>query len=297
MEKKIMITGAGGFVGGNLADLFSTKHKVVANYRNKKFIRKNKNISFNKSNLKKIRQFDKNIESLIHCASLTPPQYSQKRCFTENNKINNKVVEAIKKSKIKKIIFMSSVSVYPKNKLGVLRENSVLQNNELYGISKILMEKKLKKIANNNCKVVILRLSSVLGKKSHSNFLSNLILMFKNKKILKIHNKEKYFNSCIHVKNLYFLIKKILKKNLKSNFTIFNVHSSKPLKIFSIVKLYKKYLNKNKKIVFLNQKLPSYVVQSKNLKKYKLNVKSTKLNISMFLNDINNKYHYRIKKT
>jgi len=113
--------------------------------------------------------------------------------------------------------------------------------------------------------------------------------MFKNKKFLKIHNKEKYFNSCIHVKNLYFLIKKIIKKNFKSNFTIFNVHSSKPLKIISIVKLYKKYLNKNKKVIFLDEKLPSYIVQSKNLKKYKLSIKSTKLNISMFLNDINKK--------
>ena len=284
-----MITGVGGFVGGALTVLFSKNHKVVANYKNKKFIRKNKNIIFKKINLKKIKQFDKNIELLIHCASLTPPKYSQNKCFIENNKINNKIIKAIKKSEIKKIIFMSSVSVYPKNKLGVLRENSVLQNNDPYGISKILMEKKLKKISNKNRKVVILRLSSVLGKNSHSNFLSNLILLFKNKKILKIHNKEKYFNSCIHIKNLYFLIKKILKKNLKSNFTIFNVHSSKPLKIISIIKLYKKNLNKNKKIIFLDKKLPSYIVQSENLKKHKLSIRSTKLNISMFLNDINKK--------
>ena len=281
-KEKMIITGTDGFVGKNLAKIYSKYFLLTCYYKNKKPF-KNKNIIFIKKNLKKIKKFNK-ADYLIHCASATPPKYSPKKCLEENNLINKNLIMVLKKSVIKKIFFLSSISVYQKRKATFLKENSDINNRDLYGKSKLFMENQLKKISNNQ--IFILRLSSVIGNGSHSNFLSVLAQRFAHTKTIKVFNKNKKFNSCIHIENLSKLILKLIKIKIKKNYEIFNICSSSPIKIVDIISLYKKYLNKKIKINFISKDFFSYTVDYSNLRNYKINLETTKANIIKFLSEL-----------
>ena len=53
---------------------------------------------------------------IVHCASNTPPSYPQKNCYKNNTNVDNKILSLIKKSNVKVFIYLSSISVYGKNK-------------------------------------------------------------------------------------------------------------------------------------------------------------------------------------
>lgn len=286
-DNKILITGGGGFIGSNLTKFFSQKNDVVSIFFSKNIKKANKKIVYKKIDLRKKFRIDNSVKILIHCASITPARHSQQKCYKDNNKINKNLILAIKKSKLKKIVFLSSISVYNKKKLKVLKENTQIKTNELYGKSKIDMENSLKKLSNKRFQIIILRLSSVVGNGSHGNFLSSIMrsLSSKQSKIL-FYNKNNFFNSCIHIENLSGIINKILKIRFSQNFVTFNICSSQPLKIFQIINLFMKSLKLKKIIHYSKEKRPHYLVRSTNLKKYNIKIKSTKSNILKYLRDL-----------
>ena len=285
-DNKILITGGGGFIGSNFK-FFSQINNFVSIFFSKNIKKTKKKIIYKKIDLRKKFKIDNSIKILIHCASITPARHSQQKCFKDNNKINKNLISAIKKSKIEKIIFLSSVSVYDKKKLKILRENTQVKTNELYGKSKINMENNLKKLSNKRLQIIVLRLSSVVGNGSHGNFLSSIMksLSSKQSKIL-FYNKNNFFNSCIHIENLSEIINKMLKIQFSKSFVTFNICSSQPLKIFQIINLFMSSLKLKKIIHYSNEKKPHYLVRSANLKKYNIKLKSTRSNILKYLRDL-----------
>ena len=136
----IAITGANGFVGSNISNYLSkySKYKIFAYHRN--FIKNKKyNINYINKDLSRSIKFNNNISILIHCASSTPPKRSESECLRDNILIDKNILRAIKKSKIKKVIFISSISVYKKYNLQTINENSLLDKKNLYALSKIKM--------------------------------------------------------------------------------------------------------------------------------------------------------------
>ena len=98
----------------------------------------------------------------------------------------------------------------------IVNENDFPRNLDLYGKSKLRSEKRLLKIPNKTIKsILILRLSAILGKKSHSTFLSNLKSDFKKKRILKLETKKNLFNGCLHFNDLAKFIIKLLVEQKK----------------------------------------------------------------------------------
>jgi len=282
-----MITGAGGFIGGNLSNYLSTKYKVIAYYNSKLRIKLNKKIKIKKKNLKKIKNIDKNVKVLIHCASATPPTNKQANCYKTNIAMDNALIKAVKKSQIKKIIFFSSVSVYGIKKNRIINENSSFSKPDLYGLSKRIGEFSFKKISKEkNIKVIILRLSTVVGKNCHSTFLSRLSEDIKKKKEINIFNPKSYYNSCIHISNLNIIINKLIKFNQKKNFDIINICSTHPIKLKSIFDLFKKKLNKKIKFNKIFSKKKSYIMKSLKAQRYNLKFSSVKSNLQKFISEL-----------
>ena len=84
-----------------------------------------------------------NIDAVIHCAASTPPKYTQIKCYQNNQKIDDIVFSFAKKKRIKKLIYLSSMSIYGTNKRKVVKESDFSKNLDLYGLSKLKSEKKL----------------------------------------------------------------------------------------------------------------------------------------------------------
>ena len=286
MKNFLMITGAGGFVGNNLINYFSKKKFKIYAYYNSK-IEKNfkKNIIYVKKNLKNLKKINNNVGTIIHCAAQTPPSVDQKKCYSNNLRIDENLINLVKKSKVKRIIFLSSMSVYGRNKKKIINEDSKPAQLDLYGKAKLITEGRLKELAfKYKKKVLIIRLPSVIGYKCHSTFLCRLGENIFAKEI-HMYNYNSQFNACLHVSNLCSIIYSILKKESFS-FDILNLFSLNPLKVRSIFKLFKKELNPSIKIIPVKSSKKSYLVKSINIKKYRFNLNSTLLNLKLYIRDL-----------
>jgi len=286
-KKHIMITGAGGFIGNYFVNYFSKKKYYVHAYYHSKIIKiKNKNIIYIKKDLRFLKNIDKRVSIIIHAAALTPPTHKQTNCFKVNNEINFAMIKIIKKFKINKFLFLSSVSVYGIKKVKFLFEGTKINKQDLYGKSKFIMEKELKKVQIKNLQILILRLPTIIGFGSHSTFLSRLGEEIKKKNSLKIYNPNSYFNSLIHISNLSKIILKLLSFNL-TNYDILNISSNNPVKMKSIFNLFKKKLNPYAKFIFMKKKTNVYLINSEKIKNfYGIKISKVKKNLNLFIKDL-----------
>ena len=288
-NKHIMVTGAGGFIGNNISNYLCKKKFIVHAYYNSKISKiKNKNIKYLKRDLTKNIKINKKISTLVHCAALTPPMFDQIQCLKINQKIDNTILRATKKSNINKFIFLLSVSAYGKKKKKILFENTKSSNSDLYGKSKILMEKKLKLLSKkNNINVIVLRLPAIIGSGCHSTFLSRLSLEIKKKEV-NVYNSQGFFNGFIHIHNFRIILIKLLNKKF-TGYDMLNIFSSNPIKIITIFNLFRKKLNKKIKFNIFKKKTNLYTISSIKFRKaYRLPITSSIKNINMYLKELKN---------
>ena len=166
---KILITGGCGYVGTNLIPyLLKKKHKIInldtqwfGNYLQK---HKNlKNIKLDISEIKKVNL--KGVDCVIHLASISndPMAEIDKNLSWETSALNTmKLMEHIKKFKIKRIIYASSGSVYGINNSEKITENTNLNPISLYNKVKMITERILLSYSKN-IELFIIRPATVCG--------------------------------------------------------------------------------------------------------------------------------------
>lgn len=94
------------------------------------------------------------------------------------------------------------------------------------------------------------------------------------------------YNNCIHIDTLVFFIFEILKK-YKKKFDIINLSSSHPVRLKKILYIIKKRTNSKSKIVEINSKNHSYLINSnKAVKKYNFKRIKTISSIKKYLKNI-----------
>ena len=287
-NKHIMVTGAGGFIGSNISNYLCKKKFIVHAYYNSKIRKiKNKNIKYLKRDLTKNIKINKKISTLVHCAALTPPAFDQIQCLKINQKIDDTILRAIKKSNINKVIFLSSMSAYGKKKRKILFENTKSRNLDLYGKSKVLMEKKLKLLSKKNSINASFKIVGNNRVGCHSTFLSRLSSEIKKKEV-NVYNSRSFFNGCIHINNLNMILIKLLNRDF-TGYDMLNIFSGRPIKIITICNLFKKKLNKEIKFNIIKKKTNQYTISSLKFRKtYKLPLTSTIKNINMYLKELKN---------
>lgn len=273
----IMVTGSNGFIGSNLASYLSKKYFVHAFYRSKKKLKNSKKIFNKKTDLTKLKKINPKIKFLVHCASNTPPRYTQKNCYRNNTKIDTNLLNLIKKSNIKIFVFLSSISVYGKNRPRVISENTIVKPSDLYGKSKFETELKIKKLSKKlNIKFIILRLCTIIGPNCHSTFLSRIGDKIKHQNKLNVYGSNNYFNSCMHISTLSKNIFQIINlRKLKKNFNLITLHSKRPIKLKQIFKIFKNKLNKSVCFRELETKNKGYLIKSNQIKKYEITTDNT----------------------
>ena len=144
-KKNILVTGGAGFIGGHLCKLL-IKNKynvsVIDNFSLGKIINLPKKIKIYKKDIldyKSCVEACKNVDVVIHLAAKVSIRNSVKT-FDEdvhNNVIGTiNILNAAAKTKVKKIIFASSMAIYEKSKKNsAFKETSSIEPLSPYGIS------------------------------------------------------------------------------------------------------------------------------------------------------------------
>ena len=272
---KVLVTGCAGFIGFHLSKkLINQSYKVcgvdnlndyydVNIKKNRlKILKKFKNFNFYKIDLvnnKKIKKiFDLNkFDFVVHLAAQAGVRYSitnPRKYLEANIDAFFNIIELSSKKKIKHFIYASSSSVYGDNKIFPLKETNNTDNPiSFYGASKKCNEIIANSYSNiTNLRCTGLRFFTVYGPYGRPDmslfkFVSNII---KSKKI-DIYNRGNHIRDFTYIDdvvNSIFLLMDKKKHNKIKRHQIFNIASSKPIKLFDFIKIIEKNLNKKAKI-------------------------------------------------
>lgn len=143
----IMVTGGTGFLGSHIVDkLVQCGYKVVIYARSKKLEVPSNVVMFkgNVTNLRKlleaIREYE--VNAIIHCSAILVPESQQNpyEAFKINAEGTVNVLEAARRTDIKKVIYMSSIRVYGNMIYEPINEEHPKNPVEFYGVTKLLGE-------------------------------------------------------------------------------------------------------------------------------------------------------------
>lgn len=150
-NKKIVVTGAGGFIGHHAVNLLESKGVVVtAVLSKKKKIKINRNVKYLRGDLldfKFCRKVVKGQDAVLHFAAMDGGKIFKAKHSAEIYRVNTgltiNILEAARLGKIERVLIMSSTEVYPPSS-SILRESDKIiydsKTFDGYALSKISSE-------------------------------------------------------------------------------------------------------------------------------------------------------------
>ncbi|TLT05310.1 NAD-dependent epimerase/dehydratase family protein [Aliarcobacter cibarius] len=144
---RVAVTGGSGFIGSKFIELFADKFEGIKSLNSK---------SCPLDNYEKILEVTKDIDVLVHTAF----DHSYKNNISG---IRN-ILKACEQNGVKKLIHISTVSVYEPDAKGVLNENSPYSKlNDPYSKEKRKIEQEIEKYKNRAFDIIILQPTIVYG--------------------------------------------------------------------------------------------------------------------------------------
>ncbi len=256
-----VITGGAGFIGSYIAEKLvenGTDTKVIDNLVTGKKENLSKcfdqdNFSFleyDLGNLDGIEDHLSDVDILFHFAADPEVRtgYSKPEDSFEQNIVNTfNLLQKIKQSKIKKIVFASSSSVYGDAKIIPTNEEyGPLSPISHYGASKLACEAMVSSFCHNyNIEGVILRPANVIGLRGRHGLIWDLVHKLKiNQDELELLGDGKQTKSFIHISDaidgIFFSL-----NNLQDKVEVFNLGSEDSVEIIDVAKIVCKNMGLN----------------------------------------------------
>jgi nucleoside-diphosphate-sugar epimerase len=257
MKINIGIIGSSSFIGHELIKMLVNNDYEIYLFTRKRLFKnlKGKNINYINGKFieKDLSKFINKIDILINLVAETN---DTSKMYKTNVGLLKKVISAAK-SKILKIIHISSVSVYGNNNGKILKETSKCFPNTKYGITKYKGENLLIQASKKNYfKSIIIRPSTILGKNMKNQSILQMISSIYNNKFFYFENQTSMMNY-IYVQDLCKIIIKLIRYNKFKKYEILNF--SNRMKLIEFVQIIKKRLNKNNKFINLPYKLVFFI--------------------------------------
>ena len=244
-NKKILITGANGFVGKHLIKFLLNKNYIISTLGTKAVEYTNfykLGLPINYKNIEKIINSIKP-KFIFHLAG-SNPNANLNECFQINTMFGINILEAVKKLNIQdstKIILLGSAAEY-----GLVKEKDlpILETSETkpltpYGISKLSMTNSAINWYKKDCHVTVIRPFSILGFNMPIHMaLGNFFYQLNNSKSSEINvGNLKTMRDFIDVNDFIEIIYKVINER-KSSGQVINVCSGKPTSIKEILDFY-----------------------------------------------------------
>ena len=255
-NKKILITGATGSLGLELCRAFSQKGcHITANGRNKSRIEEFKKlgIKFMTGDLTDPHFVDTlfaDIDHVIHCAAFASPFGRWEKFYLANVVTTENIVVASKKYKIKRLIFISTPSIYYNGLPRVsIREDEIIpvpMTN--YAKSKLMSEELVDSLKDHGIELITLRPRAIFGPNDHVILPRILRLMKKGR--FPLFNNGAALVDFTYIGNVINAIELSLDAGEDALYRKYNITNSEPRafisickEIQSILKLEVKYIN------------------------------------------------------
>jgi UDP-glucose 4-epimerase len=260
---RILITGGAGFIGSHLVDkLIEEGNKVIVldnlSTGKREFIQRhfqNPRFSFHRTDLltENIEKYFKGVNEVWHLAANPDTRTALKNTrvdIDQNILVTYKILEAMRKNNVKRIIFTSSSTVYGEAKTIPTPENHPCRPISLYGASKLACESLISAYVHTfNLNAAIFRLANIIGPRMTHGAIHDFIQKLRRNpselKVLGDGNQRKsymYIEDCVEGM--------ILASREIDGFEIFNLGSEDQIILKEIVKIVCKEMHLNPKIKF-----------------------------------------------
>jgi nucleoside-diphosphate-sugar epimerase len=248
-NSEIIITGAAGFIGSNLANQLSGTNRIICLDKFKPLL-KNKNSdweSIDIANLETLSSLLKRYspDIVIHCAGIAHQKVgviNKETYKLVNSEATEKLATLAAERNKLHFIFLSTISIYGEtNLVQPVSENATFNPSSDYAFSKLDAEKRLIALYEKGIihKLTILRLAPVYDRKFRLNLERRI---FGPKKIAYVvFGNGQQTMSALARPNLIDFIEYILNtRGSERSMEIINVCDHKPYSFYEIIKTFKK---------------------------------------------------------
>ena len=259
-KKKIWITGPNGMVGSALVRKFSKEYKVLSvNKKKLNLLDQKKVFSWIKKNKPDIILMSAAKVGGIYANNSFPAEF-----IYENLQIQSNIIEGAKISNIKKLVFIGSSCIYPRNCKQPIKEEYLLSGklestNQWYAVAKIAGIKMVEAYRKQyNLNFINVMPCNMYGPKDNydkknSHVMAALIRKFciakkNNLKDVIVWGSGKSLREFMHVDDFAEAMAKIIKKYNKIE--PINVGSGQEISILNLAKKISKVVDFKGKIIF-----------------------------------------------
>lgn len=257
---KILLTGASGFIGSNIYTQLLRQNFYVDCIIRKKSDKFQNTIIHNLKHEFNMN-YRNNYDCIIHAAAVSPKKNINFDDYYYDNIVATKnLIDFANKNKVKKFIFLSSISALGEINDKLINSYTPVCNPLDYGLSKLICERLLLS-KKNKFKSLSIRLPGVLGKNSVRNLLTEIMSKVKSNKDIDIYNPDSKFNNCVDVIELSNFIVELAEHKITNN-DVFPIGAAKSLKIIDIVQKIINKVGSTSKIRIINKDILSFRISN-----------------------------------
>ena len=235
---KIIITGVTGFLGRNLAESFHGDGLRVVGAGRSLAVGdelRNKGIEFKEADILDLNRLNNAFspaDCVIHCAAKSGP-WGRYRDFYETNVVGTRnVIKTCKNHNIKKIVFISTPSIYftGKDRYNI-SESEPLPGRQAsnYSKTKLISETELMALQQEGYKVIIFRPRALYG--PFDNTIIPRILRLAEKKQMPIINNGQALIDITYVDNFVDAVRKSLTASDNAWNEVYNISNGNPISV------------------------------------------------------------------
>jgi nucleoside-diphosphate-sugar epimerase len=255
MPLHVVVTGAGGFVGGFVAHRFAQRgFTVTAIARRQHGAQSPAGLSWRYADLIRADALPERFDALVHCAAETPARCPDPEAlYSGNVRAMRHVCDRALQARARTVLYTSSMSVYGTIAVPVVNEDTLPQDLDPYGRSKLEGERILAKaVAAGLPSALSIRLPGTVGRGSHDNFLSVALARILADEAVAGRHKDALFNNIVYVGHLAdFLAAWIASP--RPGYAVTNIAACDPIRIGELYSLLFACAGKPERITFSEQ--------------------------------------------